>query len=83
MRLLLSTLILGFGLAGHSFEFRAEFSGHVSIVNSVAFSANGKTALSGSWDWTMRLWDVASQKSIRKFKAHTLSVNSATCSPDG
>ena len=68
MRLLLSTLILGFGLAGHSIELRAEFSGHVSIVNSVVFSANGKTALSGSWDWTMCLWDVASQNRFVNLK---------------
>ncbi len=60
MRLLLSTLILGLGLADFQPDSRADFTGHVSIVNSVTFSADGKTALSGSWDWTMRLWEVAS-----------------------
>ena len=70
----------GFGIAA---DARADFSGHVSIVNSVAFSADGKFVLSGSWDWTMRLWDLASQKTIRKYKSHTLSVNSATFGPRG
>jgi len=58
------------------------FNGHVSIVNSVAFSSNGNLALSGSWDWTMRLWDLSTHKPIRKFKDHTLSVNDAVFSPD-
>ena len=31
----------------------------------------------------MRLWDVASQKTIRKFRSHSLSVNCAAFSPDG
>ena len=26
---------------------------------AVAFSADGRTALTGSYDWTARLWDVA------------------------
>ena len=38
---------------------RASLKGHVSMVNSVAFSADGKTVLSGSWDWTMRLWNLS------------------------
>ena len=61
---------------------RAEFSGHVSIVNSVAFSMDGKQALSGSWDWTIYLWDLLTQKPIRKYKDHILSVNHAVFSPD-
>jgi WD40 repeat protein len=36
------------------------FFGHEEPVNSVAFSSDGRTALSGSKDDTLRLWDLTS-----------------------
>src|SRR5262249_35121709 len=36
------------------------FTGHGGWVSSVAFSPNGRLALSGSYDGTMRLWEVQS-----------------------
>ena len=36
----------------------------------MAFSPDGKRALSGSDDETMRLWDVDSGKELRSFKGH-------------
>jgi len=35
-----------------------QFQGHTKYVSSVAISANGKIIASGSWDRTVRLWDV-------------------------
>jgi len=32
--------------------------GHSDNVNAVAFSPDGKLALSGSWDNTLKLWEV-------------------------
>ncbi|OYT15193.1 MAG: hypothetical protein B7C24_14340 [Bacteroidetes bacterium 4572_77] len=42
--------------------------GHSSVISSVAFSPDGKFVLSGSWDKTMKLWEVSSGKEVRVFK---------------
>src|SRR5438876_253954 len=33
------------------------FEGHTSGVTSVAFSGDGKQVVSGSWDYTVQVWD--------------------------
>ncbi len=57
--------------------------GHSDEVRSVAISPDGKTALSGSWDRTLRLWDLSSGREIRKFEGHSGKVQSVAISPDG
>ncbi len=57
--------------------------GHSSVVRSVAFSPDGKTALSGSGDNTARLWDLATGREIRKLEGHSGVVRSVAFSPDG
>ena len=57
--------------------------GHSFIVRSVAFSPDGRFALSGSWDQTLRLWEVATGKEIRSYVGHMGGVNSVAFSPDG
>ena len=55
-----------------------ELIGHTSSVNSVAFSPDGKTAVSASSD--IRIWDIESARLIHKIKMYTSKV---TFSPDG
>ena len=74
------------GGAAAQAEFPAEIVlqlGHSGSVNSVAFSPDGKTALSGNIDNTVRLWDLATDREIRKLEGHSEQVNSVAFSPDG
>ena len=59
--------------------------GHTSSVASIAISPDGRTALSGGsvTDNTLRLWDLASGREIRKFEGHTSAVHSIAIAPDG
>jgi WD40 repeat protein len=49
----------------------------------VAFSPDGRLALSGSHDTTLKLWEVASGRELKSFSGHTGEVNSVAFSPDG
>lgn len=57
--------------------------GHLADVESVAFSPDGKYALSGSYDHSVRLWDVETGREVRTFKGHTIGLKSVAFSPDG
>src|SRR5262249_60191754 len=52
-------------------------------VNSLAFSPDGKVLASGGWDDTVRLWDVATGKELRKIDAHKAMVGRVVFSADG
>ncbi|MER7538337.1 trypsin-like peptidase domain-containing protein [Streptomyces sp. NPDC097704] len=57
--------------------------GHTNLVNSMAFSPDGKTLATGSSDKTVRLWDVATGKTRAVLKGHTDTVTAVAASPDG
>ena len=64
-------------------KLRNRLRGHQSYVNSVAFSPDGKTLATGSWDNTIKLWDIASGKVKTTLQAHQDIVSSVAFSPDG
>jgi hypothetical protein len=51
-------------------------------VNSVAFSPDGTKLLSGSWDRTLKLWNVSTGELLRTFGSNEV-VNAAAFTPDG
>ena len=61
----------------------ALFTGHTQSVLSVAFSPDGKTLASGSWDTTIRLWDVETQQHKASLTQHTYGIWAVAFSPDG
>lgn len=56
--------------------------GHGHFVTDVVLSTDGQYALSGSWDKTLRLWDLNQGKSTRQFVSHTKDVLSVAFSAD-
>src|SRR5271157_902239 len=57
--------------------------GHQKIVLSVAFSPDGTTLASGSFDETVRLWSIPDGKLLRTLEGHMSGVGSVAFSPDG
>jgi WD40 repeat protein/nucleoside phosphorylase len=56
---------------------------HSNPINHLAVASDGRTALSASWDNTVRLWDLASGECLRVFRGHAGWVNSTAFAPDG
>ena len=64
-------------------EHKGTLTGHARGVLSVAFSQDGKTLASGSWDQTVWLWDTVTWTHKRVFRGHRYKVLSLSFSPDG
>jgi WD40 repeat protein/serine/threonine protein kinase len=62
---------------------RRLFSGHTDSVDGLAFSPDGRFALSGSLDNTARLWDVETGREIHTLTGHTGWIRNVAYSPDG
>jgi hypothetical protein len=58
-------------------------TGHTSIVQSVALSADGQTLASGSWDKTIKVWNLSTGQAVRTLTGHTSIVQSVALSADG
>ena len=68
---------------GESYGYaRRALRGHNHFVSDVVISSDGQFALSGSWDGTLRLWEINSGKTTRRFIGHSKDVLSVAFSAD-
>lgn len=56
--------------------------GHSHIVSDCVISSDGAYALSASWDKTLRLWELSTGITTRRFVGHTNDVLSVSFSAD-
>lgn len=62
-------------------ELRRTLEGHSTVVQSVAFSPDGKILASGCWDKTINLWDVATGELLHTLTGHSYGVTAVTFVP--
>ncbi|PSB24242.1 WD40 repeat domain-containing protein [filamentous cyanobacterium Phorm 46] len=58
-------------------------TGHTSGVRGVAIAPDGKTAISASWDQTLKIWDTDTGAQLRTLIGHTDRVLAVAIAPDG
>ena len=66
-----------------AFDVLRIFEGHGGRVNGVAVSADGKRALSASWDGALRFWNLEDGGLIREMKGHRGLLMGVALSSDG
>merc|ERR1711981_1245398 len=58
------------------------FTGHSHFIQEICLTGDGRFCFSASWDGTVRLWNVATGKTVNKMIGHTKSVLSVALSAD-
>jgi len=80
-----AVIILGFilfSLSGTA-PANADMVGHGGMVRAIDVSPDGARVLTGSFDFTARLWDFVEQTEIGVLDAHAGPVTNVAFLPDG
>mmetsp|Transcript_27868 Transcript_27868/g.27553 ORF Transcript_27868/g.27553 Transcript_27868/m.27553 type:complete len:330 (+) Transcript_27868:35-1024(+) len=56
--------------------------GHSHFISDVVLSSDNNFALTGSWDTTMRLWDLRAGRTTYRFVGHSKDILTVAMSPD-
>ena len=62
---------------------RAVIKGHSDKVRGIAVTPDGRKCVSGSWDKTLKVWDLASGKCIATMRGHADYVGGVAVTSDG
>ena len=80
--LLVALVTAGIALAQQA-TIVGTLDGHTDPVYAIAWSPDGKMLATAGFDNTVRLWDAATRKEIKKYEGHTKLVLAVAISPDG
>jgi len=70
-------------VGSQSVALERTLTGHTDSVSAVAISPDGHQAVSGSWDLTLRVWDLQSGRLLHTLTGHEGSVYAVAITPDG
>ena len=65
------------------FTRKSILKGHRGRISALAFSSDSRTLASGSFDQTIRLWDIETDAHKMTLTGHTKRIESLAFSPDG
>ena len=70
-------------VTSRGYKVLGQLIGHTDHVDCVAWSPDGKFIASGSYDNTIRIWDVHARQCIRVLGGHSLGISDLAWNPTG
>lgn len=62
---------------------RSTLTDHLGPVYAMAFLPNQNILISGSGDWTIKIWDLTTNQAIKTLRGHRGAIRALAVSPDG